>query len=555
MGFAQSRFPTPVAVAGVCCAAVALLATVIPTTTDVDDSATVPPDGSQAAAVVYLEDEFGLTTSEATAALTNQAASLQAAARLRATQGSAIVQTRIDTATGNLVVSAAEPAVAAAVENEGFVVELLDPVPGLDEAIQSAGDALTALGIERFLLTTTPELDGIVATHSTDLGTDLLAAAEAALASIDVPVSMVRGELPEGFVRPGDELALDEFSRLATCTYGFLLRDDAGNYFQTTATHCMGTNDEVGDEVYNFTVDFDDLEATDGGLSNTLRGHYHFLVPESDQVLVDLVDTEAGLIDNTVPLDGESIPITGFTEPMVGMTVCSVGMTSHPEGACGEIREANFDLSLPTGLGEAFQFNIQAEPGDSGGPVFTPDGLAVGSIQGGIDGVGDEPVTYGVPISAAIDAGFTIASEQVRTVHLTKRATNFGIDGGREGANGQNVYIWDADTGNTNQLWHQIPRGDGYYSFQKAGTTFCLDGNRDGENGQSVYLWDCSGDNWNQQWKVVDIPGGHVRLEKRNAPTFSIDAGRLGANGQDVYLWDTDDGSNVNQHFTITVID
>lgn len=552
MHAADVKIPTRVGLLGLSglLAAMLLVAAAQPTPTRGD----VGVEGPLPLAVSFIESEFGLATSEAIIVLEAQAASIQADARLRQAYGSAIIGTRIETETGALVVSVADPAAAEAISSEGFIVDLQRDSADVSAAREEATDLLVGLGISGFIVAEDPAAAGVVVQLSVDLDGSLLAEAESRLASLGFPVTVVAAEMPESYVRPGDEFANGEFSD-SNCTFGFFLLDDFGTYYQTTATHCMSATEEVGDEVYHGIVGDAPREAIEGGLSNPLRGHYDFLVPNSDLVLVDLVDSEEGLVDNTVPLDGGSIAITGFAEPIVGMAVCSVGMTSNPEGECGVITEANFNLGLPTGFGEAFQYNIEGAGGDSGGPIFTPDGLAVGLIQGGINGSGDEPVTYGVPIARAIDEGYSIAAEEVQTVHLEKRGTSFGLDGNRGAENGQNVYLWDSDLGNINQLWAMIPRGNGYYSFQKSGTDHCLDGGKNGANGQTIYLWNCGSTNWNQQWKVIEVSGGYVRLEKRNAPDFSIDGGRNGANGQDVYMWDTDDGTNVNQHFTLTVVD
>ncbi|MEM6831065.1 MAG: RICIN domain-containing protein [Bacteroidota bacterium] len=99
-----------------------------------------------------------------------------------------------------------------------------------------------------------------------------------------------------------------------------------------------------------------------------------------------------------------------------------------------------------------------------------------------------------------------------------------------------------------------MSRGDDYYSYRKKDTNFCLDGGVGGANGQNVYLWTCIDDVQNQHWRKVDMGNGKYRLEKRNAPAFSIDGGvGSGFDGQNVYLWESDN-QNPNQHWTLTPV-
>ena len=139
-------------------------------------------------------------------------------------------------------------------------------------------------------------------------------------------------------------------------------------------------------------------------------------------------------------------------------------------------------------------------------------------------------------------------------VHITKRnASNFAIDGGRGGANEQNIYLYDANDNNVNQQWIEIDRGGDYYSYQKEGTDFCIDGGRSGANGQNVYLYECSDNNRNQHWQKVAVGGGAFKLVKRNASGFALDGGINGANEQNIGLYDSSVTSQ-NLHWFITPI-
>ncbi len=137
------------------------------------------------------------------------------------------------------------------------------------------------------------------------------------------------------------------------------------------------------------------------------------------------------------------------------------------------------------------------------------------------------------------------------TVQMVKRnASGFAIDGGIGGQNGQTVYLWTSNSSNVNQQWIEIPRGYGYYSYQKINTNFCIDGGNGGASQQPVVLWAKDDNNQNQHWKRIPVGDGYYRLEKRNSPGFSLDGGNGGANGQAVYLF-ASNNANQNQHWKL----
>ena len=124
-----------------------------------------------------------------------------------------------------------------------------------------------------------------------------------------------------------------------------------------------------------------------------------------------------------------------------------------------------------------------------------------------------------------------------KVVHITKRnASNYALDGGNGGKNGQNVYLWSKNQNNKNQQWIELDRGNGYYSYQKMNTNFCIDGGNGGKNGQNVYLWSCNSNNQNQQWRKQSAGSGSYKLIKRNA-AYTLNGGNGGKNGQNVNLY------------------
>jgi len=115
-----------------------------------------------------------------------------------------------------------------------------------------------------------------------------------------------------------------------------------------------------------------------------------------------------------------------------------------------------------------------------------------------------------------IDEEASVVGANYPTVHIRKRnATGFALDGGRGGADGQNLYLWKQNEANVNQ----IDGGDG------------------GAIAQNVRLWTCNDDNDSQQWLKEELGGRAFRLSKRNALGFAIDGGNRGRNGQKIKMY------------------
>ena len=130
-----------------------------------------------------------------------------------------------------------------------------------------------------------------------------------------------------------------------------------------------------------------------------------------------------------------------------------------------------------------------------------------------------------------------------KIVNLRKRnSSGFAIDGGNNGRNGQNVYLWTFGSNNDNQKFVEINRGGGFFSYQKFKTSYSLDGGNGGSNRQNLYLWTTGSSNRNQQWQKQSTGGGSFKLIKRNA-AVAIDGGSGGRRSQNVQLYDSSNSS------------
>ncbi len=138
------------------------------------------------------------------------------------------------------------------------------------------------------------------------------------------------------------------------------------------------------------------------------------------------------------------------------------------------------------------------------------------------------------------------------TFVMEKNNQSFAIDGNRGAIEGQQIYLWNTNTGNVNQNWVQLDRGNGFYSYKKLNTNLCWDGGNGGSRRQPVTLETCDTNNQDQHWRKVKVVSGSeiYRFEKRNAPGWSIDGNGGAAQRQAIYLWNSSD-SNVNQQWAL----
>ena len=149
----------------------------------------------------------------------------------------------------------------------------------------------------------------------------------------------------------------------------------------------------------------------------------------------------------------------------------------------------------------------------------------------------------------------TPSTQDGTLVHITKRnATGFAIDGGNGGSNGQSITLSSENTSDEGQLWVEIDRGNGFYSYEKFGTNFSIDGGNDGAKNQNIYLWKTNATNQNQQWQKVAMDDGGYKLIKRNATNFAINGGSGAVEGRGVNLWNSASTSQNLQWYINPVI-
>ncbi|MGW6605138.1 S1 family peptidase [Streptomyces sp. NPDC055036] len=174
----------------------------------------------------------------------------------------------------------------------------------------------------------------------------------------------------------------------ARCSLGFNVIDGNGAPGFLTAGHCGVAAAEWSDAAGGAPVGTVQ-QATFPG-----EGDFAF-------VGYDDATTEAPSAVDTG--DGQLVEITGAAEATVGQAVIRMGSTTglSDGSVTGLDATVNYAEGTVTGL---IQTDVCAEPGDSGGPLFTADGSAIGLTSGGSGDctVGGE--TFFQPVTTALAA-------------------------------------------------------------------------------------------------------------------------------------------------------
>ncbi|MEU5096426.1 S1 family peptidase [Streptomyces sp. NPDC020996] len=125
--------------------------------------------------------------------------------------------------------------------------------------------------------------------------------------------------------------------------------------------------------------------------------------PGSDFSLVQYANGSAGQGADVVAIgNGNGVRITGVGDPAVGQRVFRSGSTSglHDGQVTGLDATVNYPEGTVTGLIET---NVCAEPGDSGGPLFS-EGIALGVTSGGSGDCTTGGTTFFQPVTKAMQA-------------------------------------------------------------------------------------------------------------------------------------------------------
>ncbi|MFF9718917.1 S1 family peptidase [Streptomyces sp. NPDC014603] len=174
-------------------------------------------------------------------------------------------------------------------------------------------------------------------------------------------------------------------STAGRCSAGFNVTDGSREFI-LTAGHC-GPDGSVW--------------FADGGgreqVGTTVGGSF----PGDDYSLIEYDSGKAGPGAGVVAVgDGKGIRITGVGEAAVGQRVFRSGSTTGLRD--GEVTALGATVNYPEGtVSGLIETNVCAEPGDSGGPMFS-EGVALGVTSGGSGDCRAGGTTYFQPLTKAL---------------------------------------------------------------------------------------------------------------------------------------------------------
>ncbi|MEY7977016.1 S1 family peptidase [Streptomyces pilosus] len=195
----------------------------------------------------------------------------------------------------------------------------------------------------------------------------------------------VRMERTEGTFTTRLNGARPILSTAGRCSAGFNVTDGKREFI-LTAGHC-GPNGSVW---------FADSGA-EQEVGTTIGGSF----PGDDYSLIEYAGGRAGEGAGVVAIgDGKGVRITGVADPTVGQRIFRSGSTSGLRD--GEVTALNATVNYPEGtVSGLIESDVCAEPGDSGGPMFS-EGIALGVTSGGSGDCRTGGTTFFQPLTKAL---------------------------------------------------------------------------------------------------------------------------------------------------------
>jgi streptogrisin D len=261
------------------------------------------------------------------------------------------------------------------------------------EDVPSAMDALTSLRQERITGTAwavDPRTDRMIVTADATVTGDTWNELEGAVRAVGPDVARLQRSEGEFrlFAEGGDAI----FSSGARCSLGFNVVTEDGSPGFLTAGHCGVAADQWSD-----TADGLPIATVQDAV---FPGEGDFALLTYDDPL-----TQAA---SAVDVGGQLVEITSAEDAVVGEQVFRMGSTTglFDGQVVGLDATVNYAEGTVTGL---IQTTVCAEPGDSGGPLFTEDGAAIGLTSGGSGDCTSGGETFFQPVTTALEAvGATI---------------------------------------------------------------------------------------------------------------------------------------------------
>ncbi|WP_134042241.1 S1 family peptidase [Streptomyces bluensis] len=223
----------------------------------------------------------------------------------------------------------------------------------------------------------------------------------------------VRMERTEGTFTTRLNGAQPIFSTSGRCSVGFNVTNGQSR-FMLTAGHCGPAG----------SVWFDDTQGT-RQIGRTITSNF----PGADYSLVQYDNEDESEASNVVAIgEGRGVRITSVADATVGQKVFRSGSTSGL--AEGEVTALNATVNYPEGtVTGLIETTVCAEPGDSGGPLFS-ESVALGVTSGGNGDCKSGGTTFFQPLTKAL----TALNVTLTGVSDTPADQNSPSEGAEEGA-------------------------------------------------------------------------------------------------------------------------
>ncbi|MGA5166587.1 MULTISPECIES: S1 family peptidase [Streptomyces] len=342
-----------------------------------------------AAAAILLPNanasQSGPEPGKVTAKTLSAASAAQVAKQLGASLGDSYGGAYYDTAKRQLVVNVADAddAEKARVEQAGAVARPVDNSTGeLTSATrtlsQKAGIPGTAWAVD-------PRTNQVLVTADRTVTGDRWDTLESAVESLGPGMARIqksKGEF-KPFVDGGDAI----FGGGSRCSLGFNVTTQDGQNAFLTAGHCTAASQQWTDEN-----------------GQTLGSVQESVFPgEGDFGLVTYDDPNAEAPSVVDVGGGQKLEIRQAAEAAVGQQVFRMGSTTGLRD--GQVTGLNATVNYPEGtVTGLIQTNVCAEPGDSGGSLFTREGDAIGLTSGGSGNCDVGGETFFQPVTTALAA-------------------------------------------------------------------------------------------------------------------------------------------------------
>ncbi|GGJ84663.1 protease [Streptomyces camponoticapitis] len=231
-----------------------------------------------------------------------------------------------------------------------------------------------------------PRTNQILVTADTTVTGERWDTLESTVASLGDGMARIQKSAGEfkPFLEGGDAI----FGGGSRCSLGFNVTTQDGTPGFLTAGHCGVAAEQWSEEQNGAPVGT--VQAA------TFPGDGDFaLVTYDDPATAAPSEVDLG--------DGQTLPIGQAGEAAVGLEVVRMGSTTGL--ADGSVTGLNATVNYAEGsVSGLIQTNVCAEPGDSGGPLFTADGTAIGLTSGGSGDCTSGGETFFQPVSTALAA-------------------------------------------------------------------------------------------------------------------------------------------------------